>query len=395
MASVLVVGAGPIGLDFALKAVAVGHSVIVVEAGLDVGSAVRSWGHVTLFSSWELNVSTEGRALLEEHGHSLPDPAGYPTGEELVTQYLEPIRDALCGKVEFRFATDVIAIGRGRVLKNSHIGDGVRDDLPFRVFIESDAGEDLLEADVVIDASGVLDTPNFMGTGGLPALGEANADDRITRSIPNFDQDGARFAGRQVLVVGGGTSAVTSLQGLLPLCEEQKTKVVWVTLDEGAPYKRIHDDPLPQRDALYALGNEIAEGATSVVHRAGHSVRRLSLRSDERITVELEDIAGNRTLEVVDHILAHVGYRPNTASFEELHVHQCYASQAPMKLGASLLATGGGGDDCLAHVSPGAETLRNPEPNFFIIGSKSYGRNSAFLLRIGYEQVDSVLRLIG
>ena len=35
----------------------------------------------------------------------------------------------------------------------------------------------------------------------------------------------------------------------------------------------------------------------------------------------------------------------------------------------------------------GADTLRNPEPDFYVIGSKSYGRNSQFLIRVGLEQV--------
>ena len=393
MASILVVGAGPVGLDFALKATATGHRVTVVESGFDVGASVRSWGHVTLFSPWEMNTSAAGRALVEGTGRVLPDAASFPTGNDLVAAYLEPIREALAESVEFHFGTDVVAIGRGRILKNSHIGDGVRGGSEFRVLVESDAGEELLEADIVVDASGVLDTPNFLGTGGIPALGEADVDDAITRVIPNFEEVAEEFAGDRVLVVGGGTSAATSLRGLLPLCESRGTKVLWVTMGEGDPYSRIAEDPLPQRDALFALGNEIAAGSTPIQHRAGLTVRRLSSRSDERITVELEDANGGRSLEVVDRILSHVGYRPNAAIYEELQVHQCYASQAPMKLAATLLAAGGGGD-CLAQVSPGAETLKNPEPGFFIIGAKSYGRDSAFLLRIGYEQVDSVVSLI-
>jgi hypothetical protein len=42
----------------------------------------------------------------------------------------------------------------------------------------------------------------------------------------------------------------------------------------------------------------------------------------------------------------------------------------------------------------GANTLRNPEPNFFILGAKSYGRHSHFLLRTGFEQVREVFTLI-
>ena len=34
------------------------------------------------------------------------------------------------------------------------------------------------------------------------------------------------------------------------------------------------------------------------------------------------------------------------------------------------------------------------KPNFFIVGAKSYGRNSHFLLRNGFEQIRDVFRLI-
>ena len=39
-------------------------------------------------------------------------------------------------------------------------------------------------------------------------------------------------------------------------------------------------------------------------------------------------------------------------------------------------------------------SLESPEPGFFILGAKSYGRGSTFLLRTGYEQVADVLARI-
>ena len=74
--------------------------------------------------------------------------------------------------------------------------------------------------------------------------------------------------------------------------------------------------------------------------------------------------------------------------YRQLQVHECYATAAPMKLSAALLGAAGG--DCLEQTGHGAETLTNPEPGFFILGAKSYGRNSQFLMRIGWEQVDDV-----
>jgi hypothetical protein len=38
-------------------------------------------------------------------------------------------------------------------------------------------------------------------------------------------------------------------------------------------------------------------------------------------------------------------------------------------------------------VSHGPETLQTPEPGMLVLGMKSYGRSSAFLLKIGLQQV--------
>jgi hypothetical protein len=58
------------------------------------------------------------------------------------------------------------------------------------------------------------------------------------------------------------------------------------------------------------------------------------------------------------------------------------------------LLAAGGGSDCLDQESHGAETLVTPEPGFFLLGSKSYGRNNTFLMRVGWQQVDEVFSLL-
>jgi hypothetical protein len=62
-----------------------------------------------------------------------------------------------------------------------------------------------------------------------------------------------------------------------------------------------------------------------------------------------------------------------------------------MNLSAALLGAGG---DCLAQEGHGVDTLVNPEPDFFILGAKSYGRNTTFLMRVGWQQVDEVFGLL-
>jgi hypothetical protein len=94
----------------------------------------------------------------------------------------------------------------------------------------------------------------------------------------------------------------------------------------------------------------------------------------------------------VERVVGNVGYTPDAGLYRELQVHECYASLGPMALAASLLKHAGA--DCLNIPAQGPGVLRNPEPNFFILGTKSYGRNSNFLLRTGFEQVRDAFTLV-
>jgi hypothetical protein len=109
------------------------------------------------------------------------------------------------------------------------------------------------------------------------------------------------------------------------------------------------------------------------------------------LTVHLAGASGRRSVEV-DLVLALTGYIGDAALYRQLQVHECYATSAPMKLAAALL--GQDSSDCLAQVSHGAETLANPEPGFFILGIKSYGRSTSFLMQIGWSQVEEAFSLL-
>jgi hypothetical protein len=73
----------------------------------------------------------------------------------------------------------------------------------------------------------------------------------------------------------------------------------------------------------------------------------------------------------------------------ELQVQTCWATEGTYKLAAALLGETGG--ECLAVASFGAESLVHPEPGYFTLGMKSYGRTPDFLIRTGFEQLTSLL----
>jgi hypothetical protein len=136
----------------------------------------------------------------------------------------------------------------------------------------------------------------------------------------------------------------------------------------------------------------LAGGANPAVElRRGAAVEALAT-ADDRVAVTLRNGGGEAETQEVDRILSLTGYVGDATLYRQLQIHECYATSGPMKLAAALLGDTSG--DCLQQVSHGADSLTSPEPDFFLLGVKSYGRNPTFLLRTGWQQVDEVFGLL-
>ena len=167
--------------------------------------------------------------------------------------------------------------------------------------------------------------------------------------------------------------------------------VHWIRRARSVPFPPIPGDPLPARVELSRAANEIAAGASWLSQHVGAEVLAYE-RRDGRVRVTLRGAGADQTL-VVDRVLALVGYCPDLEMTRELQVHHCYASEGTMKLAAALLSSPPS-RDCLDQVAHGPESLRNPEPGFFVLGAKSYGRNPRFFLSIGHQQIGDAFALM-
>jgi len=392
---IAILGSGPIGLEAALAAADAGLPFTLYEAGPRAASSMRRWGHVRLFTPWAMNVSPRMARHLEKAGHEVPAGDGCPTGAELADRVLEPLARSLGDSL--RRGTRVVAVGREGLLKHEAIGAPERAQKPFRLLLRAEDGsESLARADRVLDCTGTYEHPNTLGASGVPALGEEALDkralgDAIHRHIPDVAAEPELWGGKTTLLVGAGHSAQTAVCELAELAGSVPgTRILWA-FRGGAGLVPIAEDPLPGRAELTAAAGELARGASPAVEAiAGVGVRAIA-REGEGFRVELEGPEGVREVEV-DNVLSLTGYVGDHGLYRQLQVHECYATSGPMKLAAALLGSGSG--DCLAQTSHGADALRNPEPGFFILGSKSYGRNNTFLMRTGWEQVEEIFSLI-
>ncbi len=389
-----ILGGGPIGLEAALYARSLSLPVTVYERGR-VGEHLRRWGHVRLFSPFGLNVTALGRAALlaEKAGRAFPADTDCITGREHVACYLEPLAQAAPLRDVLRTGVQVVQVGRRGLLK----GDMKRDGTPFRLLLRDAKGrESVEEADIVLDCTGTYGQHRWLGEGGIPAVGEGPAEPQITYGLPDvLGEKKADYAGRSVLVVGGGYSAATTVCQLATLADQHASMwIVWLARSaKSQPIKRLAGDPLKERDRLAVRANSLAtRGDGSVEFHPQASVEAVeSLGPDKGFKVTARCGGKPRTWEI-DRVVGNVGTTPDTGMYRELQVHECYASLGPLALAASLAKHAGG--DCLTIPPQGPGVLRNPEPGFFVLGAKSYGRNSNFLLRAGFEQIRDVFTLI-
>ena len=397
---IVVIGAGPVGLEAALFAKQQGYDVTVLERGR-VAENVRSWGHVRLFSPFSMNSSPWGRALLaetcsgtEESAPTLPEDDALLTGADFVARYLLPLsRQTLISDL-IHEDTEVLAVGRDSIWKTD-LGGADRQMSPFRILVRSPSGEADIHADLVLDCTGTYGNHNWLGGGGTPCVGEQACESGILWTLPDVaGADRDRFAGRTTLVAGSGYSAATVVVELAALAGEAPgTSVIWLTrTDQSPPIPAVPHDSLEQRVKLTTEANRSALELRPVVDwRPGQIVRAVTAGPGECMTVTMESNDVTTQTEV-DEIVALVGYRPDRCLYEELQIHECYATQGPIRLAAALLAESS--EDCLTQTCPGPETLINPEPGFFILGAKSYGRSSQFLLRVGIEQIEAAFSVI-
>lgn len=391
MKRIAIIGAGPIGLEAALYARHLGYDVTIYEKEA-LANNVRQWGHVTFFSPFSMNASALGRHYVALN-NELPDDNAYLTGAEFYQAYLKPLAKSSLLKDCLKTDIEVVAVSRTATLKRDLIGDPKRATFPFRILLRNENDREWAEtADVVLDCSGTWNNPNWLGEGGIPAVGERSLRDELEYGIADLLKMSDRFADKTLLLVGSGHSAATTLASFRELQEKySSSKLIWMTRSEEE-FTPIPDDPLVERTRIIEKATLAVKDET-VQHVSGANIRSIEKTANGSYQVTYSVGGdGEEQIVAVDEVLACIGHSPDNSIYRELQIHECYASRGPMSLAAALL--GDSSADCLTQSSKGPEVLKNPEPGFFILGMKSYGTSPNFLLRIGHEQVRDVFKLI-
>ncbi len=369
-----VLGAGPIGLETALAARRLGLSVTVYERGR-IAENLERWGFVKLFSPFGQNSTPLGRAVIhaDHKGRSLPGEADCITGREHVAAYLQPLAASSLLAESIKTEHQVVAVSKLGLLKSDSTPDK-RAITPFRILVRDSKGaESVAEADAVFDCTGTYGSWRHFGDGGLPAVGELAARPQIAGGLEDIlGGQKAKYAGKTILLIGAGYTAATHVSLLADLAQQlPETWITWLARgNRSTPLPRLANDPFKERDRLAVRANSLAtRGEGNVEFHPSTIVESIvSLGPDKGFQVT-QRVAGIRKTSDVDRIIASVGYRPDFSIYRELQVKEDPVSEAPISM---------------------------TEPNFFILGAKSKGRDSQFLLKQGFEQVrDALHKLTG
>ena len=264
-----------------------------------------------------------------------------------------------------------------------------RETRPFVLAVVSKQGVRRELARAVIDASGTWSTPNPLGASGLPAAGEVECTDRIAYGIPDIlGRDRHVYLGRKTLVVGSGHSAANALLELAALADiDPRTSFLWAT--RSSSLARIFSggdaDQLPARGELGADVRALVDSGR-VTLLTGFAVVALK-DSSEGVIIDGTTADDPRRIGPVDRIIAATGQRPDLALTRELRLDLDPWLESAKALGPLIDPNV---HSCGSVPPHGHRELAHPEPGFYTVGIKSYGRAPTFLLLTGYEQVRSV-----
>jgi thioredoxin reductase len=344
---------------------------------------------VRIFMTWEQSIDPVSRRLLEANGWSIPQTDALPTGGDLVDRYLSPLSQ-IPGMVDaIETGGKITAVSRQGVDKVASRG---REAKPFVLRIRKADGSERVDlARIVIDASGTWHNPNPLGASGLPAIGETAVGERLAYGMPDIlGRDRDRYAGKRVAVVGAGYSAINVLLDLTKR-GDPAGGLFWVV--RGKNMAKIYGggeaDELAARGKLSQhLKSLVASGRVRLI--AGFATEAVA-RSGADITLSGMIDGALVALPPVDEVIVATGQRPDLELTRELRLELDPWLESVKVLGPMI--------DPNLHscgsVSPhGHRALSHPEPGFYTIGVKSYGRAPTFLLLTGYEQARSVAAAI-
>ena len=298
MYDLVIIGAGPVGLEAAIQAQRGGLKTVVLEKG-NLLHTIYRWPRETVFFSEAKN--------LEIGGHPFPSLSPKPTRREALQYY--------------RRVTEI----EGLEVRPYTEANAIRPDLGrFKVFFEDREGAGEITSRYVLVATGYYDNPNQLG---VPGQDLPHVKYGLSETLPYWNQN--------LVIIGGSNSAIEAALDLYRA---------------GAKVTVVHRDPEIRPSVKYWLKpdfeNRVKEGSIKLVLNATVekiSKREVFLRIDHPVSPSVQEISpadvnnrgstppsspASQLKLFADFVLVHIGYRAVDGLLRAAKVE--YSGDAPL-----------------------------------------------------------------
>jgi threonine dehydrogenase-like Zn-dependent dehydrogenase len=366
-AKIAIVGAGPVGLEAALYARYLGYEVELFERRDRVAELCLPECDRPCVSP----LAIQALSIHDPRFSAANEPSAW-TAAQWRERYLRALSRSDLVADCLQLHTEVLAIGKIQIGRTDcPTGEFDRGAWDFRLLVRSGDEERVVSADVVLDCSGVEPLP--LGQGGVPAAGESDhAVQTSGRIVASLSEEMLAGLGTSaaVLVVGVHRGGWRALDQLLKT-DAQHRIVLAVPSDMASA--QPHDWQAELQAAL-GTGRVELRRETWVDCIATTTSGRLSIGFGGDV-----DAMGE-----FDLIVAANGYWPRWWSELQLQIDPRTDCLLPL---ASALATSS------SWQSP--SDLVTSEPNYYVLGRKSYGRLDLYRNELGLKQIRDVFSIIG
>lgn len=384
----IIIGAGPIGIEAAIYAKKLGVEPLILESAPVIAPTLEALGNLTLYPAAKLMMTPLG---LEWVGEA--SSINLFTAKTYRDFYLLPLVEKSGLRIELNCRVESIA--RSGVTLGV-ISVEARKAAPFKLLLTTEQGPQTLFAEHIIDASGVYQAPLPLGDNRVVVEGEAEHCLNIEYQIVDFVKHFEHYNGRKILLFGDTYLAYSSLQRFVELkarwspttqltcIKEQAARPFYKDeLTKAGAHRYVEMEANIQQDSL--LSNKV-----SFVDQA--RVMAIHFDAMEESNWMLDLCRSNQPLRLqADRVISNYGFQVDPSLWQDLHIESSYVTGGPAAYAHALLNALKGGE--VSQAMP-AYALKNPEPNFYIIGAKSYGSQAGFISRIGLGQIVALFQLI-
>jgi hypothetical protein len=333
-----------------------------------------------------------GAIRAQNVAYSPPAATDHLTYGEWFERYLKPLSETDLIADHIRRNAKVAAIGKVELRKSDcPSGDLNRGNWDFRLLLfdfEKVETEWIATADIVFDCGG-REVGRY-GHGGLLAPMERFwHGPSIAYEIP----DPGNYSGKSVLVAGDQPETAELIVQLCRL--DPAAKITWITPREpespdDVPLGGSADDTLPARRSDVEKVHRLVQNGV-VTWWPGVWIERLIDVQVASVTLEL---SGGREGEYTfDALISQSGNSPDWTCTSELQLDICPITDAPRPFSEYLRKRPS--PYSVEYPAPDPAALITSEPNYYVLGSKSFGRIPGFLYQHGLRQIRDVFTIIG